>query len=377
MSLRAIAAAAVVLCVIAAPGFRPRPPRRIRPAGPPTAVMVVGARRRAPGADLPASLGQQGRRGPGGPAVRPGARPGQDGRRSPSIPRDFTSGCTAEMQTFAEQYDSLFGPDVVVVGISTDSLETHTRFAASLNLPFRLLSDPTAAGGPQVREQRRSGLPASGRLRGRAGRQGDRTATCASTRWTRSTTPSWAPPSVVHGPADLDHHPSRGAADASFVHPGPGGGDAALPPPRCGRQEAEAEASTWELERPAGGVLHAAAARPGLGAHAAAADGVSRRSRLRGHGSARLPPRRRRGPAGVRRVEPIPALLHHRRQHPDQGLSAGRQERQASAADRLLDRARQRAVRRRRRTWRSSSSPTAIGSSARRAWRGRRCTRRG
>ncbi len=57
-------------------------------------------------------------------------------------PRDFTKGCTAEMRTFAEQYDSLFGPDVVVVGISTDSVKTHNRWAASLGLPFRLLSDP-------------------------------------------------------------------------------------------------------------------------------------------------------------------------------------------------------------------------------------------
>jgi peroxiredoxin Q/BCP len=57
-------------------------------------------------------------------------------------PRDFTKGCTAEMRTFAEQYDSLFGPNVVLVGISTDSVETHRRFAASLGLPFRLLSDP-------------------------------------------------------------------------------------------------------------------------------------------------------------------------------------------------------------------------------------------
>jgi peroxiredoxin Q/BCP len=57
-------------------------------------------------------------------------------------PRDFTNGCTAEMRTFAQQYDSLFGPDVVLVGISTDSVETHQRFASSLNLPFRLLSDP-------------------------------------------------------------------------------------------------------------------------------------------------------------------------------------------------------------------------------------------
>jgi thioredoxin-dependent peroxiredoxin len=57
-------------------------------------------------------------------------------------PRDFTKGCTAQMRTFAEQYDSLFGPNVVLVAISTDSVETHGRFARSLSLPFRLLSDP-------------------------------------------------------------------------------------------------------------------------------------------------------------------------------------------------------------------------------------------
>jgi thioredoxin-dependent peroxiredoxin len=57
-------------------------------------------------------------------------------------PRDFTKGCTAQMRTFGEQYDSLFGPDVTLVGISTDSVTTHSRFAASLGLPFRLLSDP-------------------------------------------------------------------------------------------------------------------------------------------------------------------------------------------------------------------------------------------
>lgn len=57
-------------------------------------------------------------------------------------PRDFTKGCTAQMRTFAEQYDSLFGPDAVLVAISTDSVATHGRFAASLGIPFRLLSDP-------------------------------------------------------------------------------------------------------------------------------------------------------------------------------------------------------------------------------------------
>jgi len=57
-------------------------------------------------------------------------------------PRDFTKGCTAEMRTFTEQYDSLFGPNVVLVAISSDSVTTHSRFAASLGIPFRLLSDP-------------------------------------------------------------------------------------------------------------------------------------------------------------------------------------------------------------------------------------------
>ena len=57
-------------------------------------------------------------------------------------PRDFTKGCTAQMQTFGEQYDSLFGPEVTLVGISTDSVTTHSRFASSLKLPFKLLSDP-------------------------------------------------------------------------------------------------------------------------------------------------------------------------------------------------------------------------------------------
>ncbi len=56
-------------------------------------------------------------------------------------PRDFTSGCTAELTTFTEQYAELFGEDVVLAGISADSIETHVRFAASLNAPFRLLSD--------------------------------------------------------------------------------------------------------------------------------------------------------------------------------------------------------------------------------------------
>ncbi len=57
-------------------------------------------------------------------------------------PKDFTSGCTAEMQQFTDRYSELFGDNVVVVGISVDSVESHQRFAQSIGMPFALLSDP-------------------------------------------------------------------------------------------------------------------------------------------------------------------------------------------------------------------------------------------
>jgi len=74
-------------------------------------------------------------------------------------PRDFTSSSTAELRRFAEQYDSLFGPDVVLVGISTDSLATHQRFATSLDLPFRLLTDSGQQVARRYATGDRSGYP--------------------------------------------------------------------------------------------------------------------------------------------------------------------------------------------------------------------------
>jgi peroxiredoxin Q/BCP len=74
-------------------------------------------------------------------------------------PRDFTQGCTAQMRTFADQYDTLFGDDVVVVGINADSLETHRRFAASLGLPFRLLTDPDQEVARKYGSKDNSGHP--------------------------------------------------------------------------------------------------------------------------------------------------------------------------------------------------------------------------
>jgi peroxiredoxin Q/BCP len=141
MSNRAIAAAAIVLSVIASPRLQAQTPSKDSTLGPPTAVMISGpdVGRRAPLFRLPWA-----NKDGVGPADQPYDLSLDRGRTVvvAFYPRDFTNGCTAEMRTFAEHYDSLFGPEVTVVGISTDSLATHSRFAASLNLPFRLLSDP-------------------------------------------------------------------------------------------------------------------------------------------------------------------------------------------------------------------------------------------
>ncbi len=74
-------------------------------------------------------------------------------------PRDFTSSGTTQMREFGERYDSLFGTDVVLVAISSDSLETHGRFASSLNLPFRLLSDPEQRVARKYGSYDSSGFP--------------------------------------------------------------------------------------------------------------------------------------------------------------------------------------------------------------------------
>jgi peroxiredoxin Q/BCP len=63
------------------------------------------------------------------------------------------------MREFGQRYDSLFGPEVVLVAISSDSVETHGRFASSLNLPFRLLSDPEQRVARKYGSYDSSGFP--------------------------------------------------------------------------------------------------------------------------------------------------------------------------------------------------------------------------
>lgn len=74
-------------------------------------------------------------------------------------PRDFTPTCTAQFRSFTEQQANLFGPEVVVVGVSSDPVDTHGRFAASLGLPFRLLSDPEQLVAKKYGSYDSSGFP--------------------------------------------------------------------------------------------------------------------------------------------------------------------------------------------------------------------------
>ena len=57
-------------------------------------------------------------------------------------PKDNTPGCTRQACAFAASYDRFDAQDVVVIGISKDSVSSHQKFAQKHNLPFILLSDP-------------------------------------------------------------------------------------------------------------------------------------------------------------------------------------------------------------------------------------------
>jgi len=60
-------------------------------------------------------------------------------------PKDRTSGCTAELTKFRDQYSTLFGDGVVVLPISADSISSHVSWASEMKFPFALVSDPQLA----------------------------------------------------------------------------------------------------------------------------------------------------------------------------------------------------------------------------------------
>ena len=57
-------------------------------------------------------------------------------------PKDETPGCTTEACSFRDAWEKLAKSGVVMVGVSTDTDESHKSFSAHYKLPFHLVSDP-------------------------------------------------------------------------------------------------------------------------------------------------------------------------------------------------------------------------------------------
>jgi len=56
-------------------------------------------------------------------------------------PKDDTPGCTKEACAITEVYDDFLKAEITVLGVSTDSPESHIKFRNKYNIPFDLLSD--------------------------------------------------------------------------------------------------------------------------------------------------------------------------------------------------------------------------------------------
>jgi thioredoxin-dependent peroxiredoxin len=68
-------------------------------------------------------------------------------------PKNDTPGCTAEACSFRDQFEDLRDAGAEIIGISSDSIQSHKQFAEKHRLPFILLSD----AGKKVR--RAFGVP--------------------------------------------------------------------------------------------------------------------------------------------------------------------------------------------------------------------------
>ena len=59
-------------------------------------------------------------------------------------PKDDTPGCTTEACSFRDDIYKIRELNAKIVGISTDDIESHEKFAKKYSLPFPLLSDKDA-----------------------------------------------------------------------------------------------------------------------------------------------------------------------------------------------------------------------------------------
>lgn len=57
-------------------------------------------------------------------------------------PKDNTPGCTKEACNLRDNYQDLKNQGYEVIGISTDSVNSHEKFAEKYELPFHLIADP-------------------------------------------------------------------------------------------------------------------------------------------------------------------------------------------------------------------------------------------
>ncbi|HLR78607.1 MAG TPA: peroxiredoxin [Burkholderiaceae bacterium] len=57
-------------------------------------------------------------------------------------PRNNTPGCTNESKDFRDQHDAFSAANCRVIGISRDTLASHTKVTEKLELPYPLIADP-------------------------------------------------------------------------------------------------------------------------------------------------------------------------------------------------------------------------------------------
>ncbi len=56
-------------------------------------------------------------------------------------PKDDTPGCTTEACNFRDDYEEYRKQGIEIIGVSPDSVKSHTKFTSKHSLPFLLLAD--------------------------------------------------------------------------------------------------------------------------------------------------------------------------------------------------------------------------------------------
>jgi len=56
-------------------------------------------------------------------------------------PKDESPGCTVEACSFRDNWDEIKKYDAVIIGVSSDSVDSHKKFKEKHSLPFILVSD--------------------------------------------------------------------------------------------------------------------------------------------------------------------------------------------------------------------------------------------